>query len=66
MNQYTITEMTIAEKLDQFIEHEGKGCVRDALNVALSRLDQKKAELHQLREEVENLKADLEMVGSGF
>lgn len=65
--------MNISEKIDQFIEHEGKGCVRDALNVALSRLGQKQlmieskeAELNQLQEEVEKLKADLEMVGSGF
>lgn len=65
--------MTITEKLDQFIAREGKGIDRDALNVALARLDQKQlmiegrdAEIHQLKEEIEKLKADLEMVGAGF
>jgi dTDP-4-amino-4,6-dideoxygalactose transaminase len=31
--------MTITEEINHFIENEGKGDVRDALNVALARLD---------------------------
>ena len=65
--------MTITEKLDSFILNEGKGNERDALNVALTRLDQKQlsietreAEIKQLREEVEQLKANIEMVGRCF
>ncbi len=65
--------MTVTEKIDHFIENEGKGHERDALNIALARLDQKQliiesrdAEIQQLREEIEQLKADLEMIGAGF
>ena len=65
--------MTITEKLDLFILNEGKGSERDALNIALSRLDQKQLiikrrdlEIHQLREEVERMRGEIEMIGAGF
>jgi len=65
--------MTVTEKIDQFIKNEGNGNIRDALNVALARLDQKQLEIEAqnlkiklLEDKIEQLEADIEMIGAGF
>lgn len=65
-------EMNVTEQINKFVEENG-GNERDALNVALTRLDQKQraielheAEIAQLKARIKSLKADLEMVGAGF
>ena len=51
--------MNITEKLNQFIANEGKGDVRDALNVALARLDSSNKQyalaMEQLKKEREDV-----------
>jgi hypothetical protein len=47
-------KMTISEKIDTFISVEGKGSIRDALNIALARIDQKQAIIEQLQKELDD------------
>lgn len=54
-------------------DNEGNANLRDALNVALARLDEKQREIESLelqikllKDQIEQLEWDLEMVGAGF
>ena len=44
--------MTVTEKLNKFINEHGGGDARDALNVALARLDVADAQIKQMSKEV--------------
>ena len=47
--------MTVTEKLNKFINEHGGGDARDALNVALARLDAAKFEIENLKKHLRNI-----------
>ncbi len=56
--------MTISDRIDQFIAEEGQGNVRDALNIALTRLDLHDIELATKTDRVEALESALRWIGT--
>ena len=51
--------MTITDHIDEFIAKEGKGNIRDALNVALCRWEVAEAVIRRLRRELEDAQRQL-------
>ena len=51
--------MNISEKIDKYVAEVGKGDIRDALNIALNRIDQLRNENWRLRNEVAKLSRNL-------
>lgn len=56
--------MSVSKKIDQFIADNG-GNVRDALNVALTRLELAEVQLAALKTDLESLDASDEVLGCG-